>query len=244
VRVLERRGLVLLLCVALDRTCIANPDMAQAMQMDDAVRLGKVWFDQLEWRTAARPNEAAWQGEAWYGGDSNKAWVRSEGDAYSGRAQDARAELFCDHVVARWWSLQAGVRDDFGVGPARGWAALGIRGLAPQGVDVEATIYAGAAARTAARLKVEYELLFTQRLVLQPEIEMNLYGKADPARDIASGLSALEVGLRLRYEVRREVAPYAGVVWAKHRGVAGDFLRASGADFEEVRVAVGLRVWL
>jgi copper resistance protein B len=218
--------------------------MAQTMQMDDAVRLGKVWLDRLEWRSAARPNEAAWQGEAWYGDDYNKAWLRSEGDAYSGRTQDARAELFWDQVVARWWSLEAGVRDDFTVGPARGWAALGMRGLAPQGVEVEATVYAGAAARTAARLKIEYELLFTQRLVLQPEFEMNLYGKADPKRDIASGLSDLEVGLRLRYEVRREVAPYAGVVWAKHRGASGDILRAAGADSDGIRIAIGLRLWL
>ena len=242
--VFKRRRLGALLSIALVRTCVAAADMAQTMQMDDAVRLGKVWLDQLEWRTAARPNEAAWQGEAWYGDDYNKAWLRSEGDRYSGRTQDARAELFWDHVVARWWSLEAGVRDDFGVGPARGWAALGVRGLAPQGVEVEATVYAGAAARTAARLKIEYELLFTQRLVLQPEFEMNLYGKADPGRDIAAGLSDLEVGLRLRYEVRREVAPYAGVVWAKHRGAGGDILRAAGADPDGIRIAIGLRLWL
>ena len=98
--------------------------------------------------------------------------------------------------------------------------------------------------RTAARLKIEYDLLFTQRLVLQPEFELNLYGKADPRRDIAAGLSDLEVGVRLRYEVRREVAPYAGVVWAKHRGAGGDILRTAGADADGIRIAIGLRWWL
>ena len=106
------------------------------------------------------------------------------------------------------------------------------------------TVYAGAVARTAARLKIEYELLFTQRLVLQPEFEMNLYGKADLRRDIAAGLSDLEVGVRLRCEVRREVAPYAGVIWAKHRGAGGDILRAAGADSDGIRIAIGLRLWL
>lgn len=241
---LVRCGVIALLSIALFRTCLAADDMAQTMQMDDAVRLGKVWLDQLEWRSGAPPDEAAWQGEAWYGGDYNKAWLRSEGDAYAEGTQNARAELFWDHVVTRWWSVQAGAREDFGVGPGRGWAALGVRGLAPQGVAVEATVYAGAASRTAARVKLEYDLLFTQRLVLQPEFEMNLYGKADPERDSGSGLSDVEVGLRLRYEVRREFAPYAGVVWARRRGAPGDVFRAAGADGDEVRIAVGLRLWL
>ena len=242
-RLLERSGFVTLLSFALIRACLGAGNMAQTMQMDDAGRVGKVWLDQLEWRSA-QPNEAAWQAEGWYGDDYNKAWLRSEGDATSSRTQDARAELFWDHIVARWWSLEAGAREDFGVGPARGWAALGVRGLAPLGVAVEATVYAGGAARSAARLKIEYELLFTQRLLLQSEFEMNLYGNADPARDVSAGLSDLEVGLRLRYEVRREVAPYAGVVWAKRRGASGDFLNVAGADANEVRIVVGVRLWL
>jgi copper resistance protein B len=108
---------------------------------------------------------------------------------------------------------------------------------------VEATLYGGDAARSAARLKVEYELLFTQRLILQPEMEVNVYGRADPARDLGSGVANLEVGLRLRYEVRREFAPYAGVVWVRRYG-AGNFPGAAGSDQNELSVALGLRVWL
>jgi copper resistance protein B len=119
-----------------------------------------------------------------------------------------------------------------------------VRGLAPQGFDVEATLYAGDAARTAARLKFEYELLFTQRLILQPEMEVNVYGRADPARDLGAGVANLEVGLRLRYELRREFAPYAGVVWVRHYGATGNFPGAAGSDQNELSVALGLRVWL
>jgi copper resistance protein B len=244
VRLNQRRAAFALIAGALILTAARAGDMAQTMQMDDAAPIGKLWFDQLEWRSAARPDGAAWQAEGWYGGDYDKAWLRSEGDTDSGNTQDARAELFWDHVVARWWSVQAGAREDFGVGPTRGWAAFGVRGLAPQGIDVEATVYAGGAARTAARVKINYDLLFTQRLVLTSEFEMNAYGKSDPERDIASGISDLEVGLRLRYEVRREIAPYAGIVWVRRRGVAADFLRAAAADADALCFAVGLRVWL
>jgi copper resistance protein B len=228
---------------ALARVASAATDMAQAMDMNDAAPFGMLWLDQLEWRGLSQPNGAAWQAEGWYGGDYDKAWIRTEGDSYSGRGEAARAELFWDHAVSSWWNLEAGGRKDFGTGPARGWAAFGVRGLAPQGIDVEATVYAGDASRTAARLKIEYELLFTQRLVLQPEMEMNVYGRADPARDQGAGVADLEVGLRLRYELRREFAPYAGVVWARHYGASGNDLGAAAAGSNNFSLAVGLRVW-
>jgi copper resistance protein B len=238
-----RCALGALLPFTLLRASLAADVMAQTMQMDDAALFSKVWLDQLEWRSGPQ-SASAWQGEGWYGGDTDKAWLRSEGNTRADRLADARAELFWDHIVARWWSLQLGAREDFGVGPTRAWVALGARGLAPQGIGVEATLYAGAAARTAARLKLEYELLFTQRLVLQPEVEVNLYGKSDPERDIDSGVSDLEIGLRLRYEVRREFAPYAGVVWVRRRGASADILSTGAANIDEVRIAVGVRIWL
>ena len=123
-------------------------------------------------------------------------------------------------------------------------AALGIHGLAPQGVDAEATLYVGSAERISARLKLNYELLFTQRLILQPEVEMNLYSRADPARSLGAGVSDLEVGLRLRYEVRREFAPYVGLVWQRHWGRTASFWSAAGEDPSELTLALGLRVWL
>jgi copper resistance protein B len=228
---------------ALVQRASAASAMAQSMDMNDAAPLGMLWLDQLEWRGAAAPNGAAWQGEGWYGGDYDKAWMRTEGEPYARTSEEARAELFWDHALTRWWNLEVGGRQDFGAGPARSWAALGVRGLAPQGIDVEATVYAGAASRTAARLKIEYELLFTQRLMLQPEMEMNVYGRPDPARDIGTGVADLEVGLRLRYEVRREFAPYAGVVWSRHFGATANDLGAAGAGSNELSLAVGLRVW-
>ena len=243
-RLAARVTLLMPLALALARSAAAASTMAQSMDMNDAAPLGMFWLDQLEWRGLDEPNGAAWQGEGWYGGDYDKAWIRTEGESYSGRGEDARVELFWDHAVARWWNLEVGGRQDFGTGPARTWAALGVRGLAPQGVDVEATLYAGDAGRTAARLKIEYELLFTQRLVLQPELEMNVYGRADPARDIGAGVADLEVGLRLRYELRREFAPYAGLVWVRHYGATGNSLGAAGADQNEFSLAIGLRMWL
>ena len=210
-------------------------EMAAMMQMDDTARTGRALLDQLEWRNLAEGNATIWDAQAWYGGDSDKVGLKTQGERVGSRTQNAHADLLWDHVFARRWSVQAGARQDLGEGPARTWAALGVQGLAPYWFDTEATLYVGEQGRTAVRLKAEYELLFTQRLILQPEGEANLYGKADPARQLRSGLSDLEIGLRLRYEVRREIAPYVGVVWSQ--------LRASGGDVSDVRLVAGLRAW-
>jgi copper resistance protein B len=218
-------------------------EMAAQMQMDDRKTVGKVLFDQLEWRDTSGGNAAVWEAQAWYGGDYNKVWFKSEGERTRGTTQDARAELLWDRIFSRWWSVQAGVREDFGQGPPRTWAAFGVEGLAPYWFAVEATAYVGEQGRTAARVKTDYDLLFTQRLILQPELEANLYGKNDQARGVGAGLSDVQVALRLRYEIRREVAPYVGVAWLRRFGNSADFARAAGDDPSELQWVAGLRVW-
>jgi copper resistance protein B len=218
-------------------------DMVAMMQMDDTHRFGKVMLDQLEWRGAQQAGAGAWDAEGWYGGDYNKLWIKTEGERHGGLTLDASSEFLLDHVIARWWDAQAGIRQDFGKGPARTWLALGVQGLAPFWLNVEATLYVGNEGRTAARVKADYDLLLTQRLILQPFAEANLYGKADPRRLIGSGLSDIELSLRLRYEVRRELAPYVGVGWFKRFAGTAGLARAAGEGSDEVELIAGLRVW-
>lgn len=216
--------------------------------MHDNALFGKVTIERLEWRNGGNGEaRAAWDGQAWYGGDYNKLWIKSEGKYLaSGNetgAHDADAEVLWDRVISSWWNGQLGVRQDFGPGRARTWAAVGVEGLAPQWFETEATLYASDAGRTAARLKAQYDLLLTQRLVLQPLVETNLYGQTDPQRQIGSGLSDLEVSARLRYEVRRELAPYLGFIWVRRFGRTADLVRAAGGQASDLELTLGVRVW-
>jgi copper resistance protein B len=213
------------------------------MQMYDTERVGQVLLDQFEWRNTHEGAAAVWEAQGGYGGDYSKLWVKTEGERVHGSTQDARVELLWDRIVSRWWNLQAGARQDFGAGPGRTWAALGVEGLAPYWFNVEATFYVGEQGRTAARFKTEYDILLTQRLILQPEAEANLYGKSDPARQIGSGLSDLDLGIRLRYEFRREFAPYVGVSWKKFFGATADQVRSAGGSASDVQLLAGVRVW-
>ncbi|WP_174566955.1 copper resistance protein B [Rhodanobacter sp. B05] len=215
----------------------------QGMEMADKLSLGMLLIDRLEAFHGRDGDGQSWEAEGWYGDDGNKLWLRSEGEHSRGKLDDGDLEAFWNHAVAAYWSTQLGARQDLGEGPGRSWAALGVQGLAPYRFELEATAYAGASGRTAGRLRVDYELLFTQRLILQPELEANFYGKDDPQRRIGRGLSDVQFGLRLRYEVQRQFAPYIGVNWVRRIGTTADYARQDHQPVLDRQIAVGVRIW-
>jgi copper resistance protein B len=202
-----------------------------------------VLFDQLEWQAGDGLSGANWDTNGWIGKDVNRLWFRTEGDSEHGELGEAQAHLLYGRAIHRWWDVVAGVRQDFGPGPARTWAAVGIQGLAPYWFEVEATAYVGEAGRTHFRLETEYELLLTNRLVLQPQVELEVYGKSDPERRIGAGLSSLDTGLRIRYEFRREFGPYVGITWNRKFFGTADLAKAAGEDPSAARFVTGVRLW-
>jgi copper resistance protein B len=216
---------------------------AHGLHMHGGAPAGMLLIDQLEAFHGRDANGQSWEIQGWYGNDSDKLWLRSEGERSRGKLEDGNVEVLWNRNVATFWSTQLGVRHDFGEGPARSWAAFGIQGLAPYWFELEATGYAGAGGRTAARLRAEYELLFTQRLILQPEAEINLYGKNDPQRRIGRGIADVQFGLRLRYEIRRQFAPYVGVNWVRRVGTSADYARQDRQPVLDWQIVAGVRIW-
>ena len=213
---------------------------AQRLRMSDEHNFASVLVDRLEY-VRARGNESmAYEGQAWFGGTYNRAVLKAEGEVARGKLLDSRTELLWGHAISTFWDSQLGVRYDHGIGPNRGWLAFGVQGLAPYWFNVDATAYVGSNGRTALRLSTEYDLLLTQRLVLQPRVEVNFYGKRDEAREIGSGLSDGVAGLRLKYQVTRQFVPYIGVEWAGKFGQTADFARASGERPTETRFVAGV----
>jgi copper resistance protein B len=216
--------------------------MNELMQMDDAASHWMVKFDELEAMHRDSDVGFGWELDAWLGGDYDKVWFKFDGERFDGRTE-SRAELAWDRIVSPWWSLQAGVRRDELSGLSRTWAMFGVRGKAPYDIEVEASLYVAESGRTALRVEAESDWLLTQRLVLQPSIELAAYGKDDMRNGIGSGISEVEIGLRLRYEIVRELAPYLGVQWERKTGASADLARAAGDDPGEFSVVAGVRVW-
>lgn len=212
-------------------------------RLADEHNFGSLLIDRLE---AVQNDDNTWSGfdlQGWYGRDYNRLVVKAEGEVDNGELEESSTELLWGHAIASFWDAQLGLRYDNGEGPDRHWLAFGVQGLAPYWFEVDATAYIGENGRTALGVEAEYELLLSQKVILQPRLEAMLYGKDDAERGLGSGLSDMTVGLRLRYEIRREFAPYVGVEWAGLFGDSADYARAAGQTDNDSRVLAGLRIW-
>ena len=212
-------------------------------EMNDNAPFGKVLLDKAEFAKGDGERGQNVELEAWYGNDYNKAWLKTEGERRGGTLESARTELLWDRAFATFWSTQLGLRHDSGEGGSRDWLAFGVQGLAPYWFETEATAYWRPGSGLAARFNVKYEILFTPRLILEPELSANLYSRTDEERGTGSGLSDIGAGLRLRYEITRQVAPYIGVTWNRQFGRTADFTQQRGGDRSEVQAVAGIRLW-
>lgn len=211
--------------------------------MDDTI-FSHLLFDQLEWRSNGPDNEFRWSGEGWIGTDMNKLWVKSEGFLENGRATDGDSEILYDRPIPhlRYFDFQAGVRYDLDSDPGMAWGAVGVEGLAPYFFQFAPTFYFNNS-RLAGRIEGSYDLLITNRLIAQPQLELNFYSKSDPSRGIGSGLSDLDTGLRIRYEISRKFAPYIGFAYNQSFGETATLVRNEGGNVHDPRFIFGLRLW-
>ena len=225
---------------------ITDADRAAAAPPAHAHDHGRTVFaflmvDRLErWNDDA--GGEAWGVKGWIGSDDHRLWLRSEGEREGGKLADADLEVLYGRPIARWWDLQAGVRRTFGRGPSRTAAALGVSGIAPGKFEIEATGYLDDDGRVSARAEAAYSLLLTNRLILEPRIEANWQARDDRARGLGAGVSSLEGGLRLRYELDRRFAPYVGLVRTETFGTTADLRRTDGEATGETRLVAGLRL--
>lgn len=214
------------------------------LRLSDEHFFATVLFDQLEWAHSSDGGAGDYDAIAWFGTSYDRLVIKAEGEFARSKLQDARTEALWGHAIATYWDTQLGVRNDYySGGSSRNWLAFGVQGLAPYWFELDVTGYVGNDGRTALRLSGEYELLLTQKLILQPRAEANVYGKSDEVNGIGSGLSDLSVGLRLRYEITRQFAPYVGVAWAGKFGQTADLATAAGEKTHDTTWVAGVRFW-
>ena len=215
------------------------------LEQADHLKVAKLLVDELEFLSGNEGHGVNWTAQGSYGGDHDKFWVRTQGQKIRDEILDPTSglEALWWHAISPFWGTQVGLRQDFGP-DSHTYAAFGIQGLAPRWFEIQATGYVGDAGRISARFKASYDMRFTNRWILVPSVETNLYSKADAARGTGTGLGNVELGLRLRYEVIRKFAPYVGYVWERSFAGTADLRRAEGGSLNEHRFVAGFRVFL
>lgn len=207
-------------------------------------RTYRVMVDQLEARIHDGRDGYLWDAQGWYGGDIDKLWIKTEGKGRFGEnTEDAELQALWSRAITPWFDFQAGLRYDFRPDPERGYLVVGVQGLAPYFFEIDAAAFLSDEGDVSARFEAEYDLLITQRLVLQPRAEVSLAVQEVRELGIGSGVNDVELGLRLRYEFAPEFAPYVGVGWERKLGETADFARDEGEDVDSFALVAGVRLW-
>ena len=222
----------------------AMRESREALRSEQGAQLFSVLrADRFEYRARDGKDGYLWDLDAWFGGDLDKLWLKSEGEgAFGEDIEQAEIQALYSRAIGPWWDLQAGVRQDL-VGPTRTHAVIGVQGLAPYVFEVDAAAFLSDAGDVTARIEAEVDQRITQRLVLQPRAEVNLAAQDVPELGIGAGLDSVEAGIRLRYEFIREFAPYLGIEQEWRVGRSADYARAGGEDASVTNYVVGLRFW-
>jgi copper resistance protein B len=200
--------------------------------------------DRSEFQLGQGNDRYLWDTQGWIGTDYNKFWFKAEGEGeFNGGIEGAEVQGLYSHTLTSFFDIQAGIRQDMGPGPSPTYAVLGFQGLAPYVFELDSALYLSDDGDLTARVEAEYDLLFTQRLIGQPRMELNFAAQNVNKLGIGSGLSTIEMGFRLRYEIQREIAPYIGVAWQQALGDTADYRRLAGNSASSTSFVAGIRLW-
>lgn len=216
----------------------------EMMVENGAQKVGFVSLNLAEYQARKGRDGFRWEGEAWYGGDINRLTLKSEGETAFGEGiESGEVQALYSRAIGPYFNAQAGVRQDFGHGPDRTYATVGFEGLAPGFFEVEGALFLSTKGDLLGRVEGYYDQRITQRLILQPRLEVNFSAQDVPENDIGSGLVNVEPGLRLRYEISRQFAPYVGVSYLRKTGDTARLSRLAGEDVHATSFVVGVRFW-
>lgn len=224
----------------------APAQTAHAQTMDDKPHTF-VLFDQLEYVPEPAEQPIGMEATSWIGGDVNRLWLRAEGEQSTLEGEgEVEIEALYGRLISPYFDVVAGARVDrrWGDGgDTRGFLAVGLQGLAPYEFEVEPTLYVSNDGDVSAGFSAAYHVLFTQRLILESELETSAALQDVPEWGVGSGVNDLGLGFRLRYEFHRKFAPYVGYTHDWRFGETADFARAAGADTNSGAFVFGVRIW-
>lgn len=234
-----------------DHAADALFDPAEMARSRDALRRengafngSMILFDLAEYQARPGGDGYRWEGEAWFGGDINRLLIKTEGEGSFGKPiEDFEVQALYSRAISPFWNAQIGLRHDIAPKPSRTYAVVGVEGIAPYWIHATGQLFLSDKGDVRVRLEGSYDERITQKLIFQPRFEVNLSAQDMPAIGVGSGLTSFELGARLRYEFRREFAPYIGVEWSGRTGDTARYARLAGDKPNTVNVVAGIRFW-
>jgi copper resistance protein B len=224
-------------------TSVSAQEMKHSAEAMHEPNFGAILVDQLEYQWRDGKDATVWEADAYWGSDYNKVWFKTSGEYSDDTFEKAEFQLLYSRLLGYYWDIQGGIRHDLEPEPTRTYGVIGLQGLAPGYFEIDTQAFVSEKGDVSARLEAEYDLLITQKWVLQPKAELNVAASEDREIEVGRGINDYELGLRLRYEFSRKFAPYIGVNWEQKVGDTADFARAHGEDTSSLSFVTGIKFW-
>ena len=221
--------------------CVLSTSVFASGEDDPIVT--KIMIDQLETRITDGDDPTVLEGTVWIGKDLEKLVIKVDAEQVKNDTEELELQVLYGRAIDPYWDFQIGIRQDQKPTPERNWLAIGFMGVAPYWFEIDTALFIGESDQVGLRFAAEYEWMITQRWVLSPELEFNIHSKDDELTGTGSGLSDTQLGLRLRYEIKREFAPYIGVNWNHKYGKTATFAKEEGEKVDDTQVVLGVRAW-
>ncbi len=208
------------------------------------MQFNMVMIDRAEIQFRDGEEGYTWEGEAWFGGDINRLKLKFSGEGdVDGAIEEAELHALYSRALDPWWNVLGGIRHDIRPDPSRTYAVIGIEGLAPYWFHLEGLGFLSEKGDVHLRAEASVDQRITQRLILQPAAEVNFALQDVPALHVGAGFTDFELGMRLRYEIKPEFAPYIGIEWHRKTGETARFARLGGEDVSSINMVAGIRFW-
>ena len=225
--------------IILALTCLLFHHASQAMSNADG-SVPEIFhytlFDRFEYEANTQVQLYKWEMYHWSGTDTDKFYIKSEGDYAISQniVGTADLQLLYSRAITDYWDIQVGARRGFQ--PEQAYdGVISIQGTASQFVEFELESFYNQYGNILGRLTLQREFQFTQYLIATPRLEVDVTKDRIAPRNINPGIYELEAGIRLRYEIVREFAPYIGFDYVQEQSL----MEAQSG----VRGVVGFRAW-
>ena len=208
---------------------------------------GQILFDRIEYNIENK-NSLDYEITGWYGGDYRRIWIELEGEHNTSKNEGEieKFDILYGKLISPFWDIRGGIgyTGSYGDnGSNRTMALIGLKGLAPYFFEIDTNLRITSKGEVYGDFEAEYDLLFTQRLILQPRIDTTFSFSKIEELGIGTGINNIKVGFRLRYEIKREFAPYVGLNWAKLFGQTKTFAKDEGNPTDYLDLFIGIRMW-
>lgn len=244
-RIINCRSVFVFLSTLLSFDVFANSEPAKGWQQQSIVMTnsrhkaynshlhgGEVYqFTQFQQSWQKQDHQAQWSSDLDYriGTDEHKMVLKAHVKKHTSVSNQYDVAFMYSRNISDFWDMRVGLEYAKQHEQQNRGILFGFHGLAAYFFETDAYLYIGQNQQLQVNLQASRDVLLTQKLIMQPYIDLGWVIQDHAEFPQQKGLSALSLGLQTRYEITKKIMPYFDVSYQYEKlpQQQGDFAHSS-----------------